>query len=276
MSSKPGRGFVRLPASKTETKRRQKSTSVDVSSLERILFVPDTHAPYHDGLAWYTMLAAARALRPTRIVVLGDLADFYAVSFFCKDPRRASMLTEELPNVNRRLDELDSLGAAKKYYVRGNHEFRLDRYIQDKAPALWGLTSLSKLLHLKKRGWQDVPYRDGIHIGKLYVTHDLSQAGQFAARRAREAVEGNVVIGHTHRLDIHYQPNQHGVPKFGMSFGWLGDFEAIDYQHKMLARRSWVHGFGIGYLDKSGDVFLQGIPIVNGRCCVNGRLIKAA
>lgn len=259
---------------KPVTKRRQTSKSADV--LERLLFVPDTHAPFHDVLAWNTMMAAARVFKPDRIIVLGDLADFYAVSFFSKDPLRAQLLAQELPIVNEKLDELDSLKAKKKHYCAGNHEFRLDRYIQDKAPALWGLTSLPKLLRLKERGWQYTPYRDGIHIGKLYVTHDLGRSGANAARQARTDSENNITIGHTHRLDMCYLPNQHGVPKFGASFGWLGDFNAIDYMHKVSALRSWTHAFGIGYLEPNGNIYLQGIPIFDGQCCLEGKIIRGS
>jgi hypothetical protein len=35
----------------------------------------------------------------------------------------------------------------------------------------------------------------------------------------------------------------------------------------------WVHGFGVGYLEpQSGVVHLQPVPIVHGKCVVNGRL----
>ena len=35
----------------------------------------------------------------------------------------------------------------------------------------------------------------------------------------------------------------------------------------------WVKGFGIGYLEpQTGIVHLQPVPIVNGRCVVNGKL----
>ena len=219
------------------------------------------------------MMAAAAQFRPDTIVVLGDFADFYAVSFHSKDPRRALTLESEVKDVRLGLDALDSLGASRKVFVAGNHEHRLERYLCDKAPALFGLVDVPELFELKDRDWEYVPYMDGIDIGKLYVTHDLGKCGKYAIQSARDDVEGNVVIGHIHRMGLHYQGNAKGVPKLAAAFGWLGDFDEIGYKHKRTALKDWTHGFGIGYMNAKGDVFLQGIPIFDGKCCVEGKIV---
>lgn len=72
-----------------------------------ILFVPDTHVPYEDAGAWGTLRLVARALRPALVVVLGDFADCYSVSFHDKSPGRASRIAGELGTVAERLRELE-------------------------------------------------------------------------------------------------------------------------------------------------------------------------
>ena len=57
--------------------------------VERILFVPDTHVPFHDPIAWGVMMQAAKRLKPHRVVVLGDFLDF----FQCSDPVSYTHLT---------------------------------------------------------------------------------------------------------------------------------------------------------------------------------------
>ena len=59
-------------------------------------------------------------------------------------------------------------------------------------------------------------------------------------------VQDNIVIGHTHRMGIHYERTVLGVPHVAANFGWLGDPKQIDYLSRAKAMREWMHGFGIG------------------------------
>lgn len=243
------------------------------SALRRILLIPDSHVPFHSKLAWELMLRAARVAKPDVLIVLGDLADFYAVSFHSKNPSRRHLLKDELEEVNIALDQLDALGAPEKHFVAGNHEHRLERYIHEKAPELDGLVDLRELLRIQERGWKWTPYKDALKIGHLHVTHDEGTAGIYAHYRARATFETNVVIGHTHRMGLHYQGNAQGVSHVGAMLGWLGDIDAIDYVHKAKARQ-WQHGFGLAVMEPNGNVHLQACPIIDGRVCVFGELVS--
>lgn len=246
------------------------------STLETVLIVPDTHRPFHDRRAWALLLAVGRRIRPTRIVVLGDFADFYSVSAHSRDPTRPAQLVEEIADVNTGLDELDALGAKHKHFVEGNHEFRLARYLQDHAPALVGSTSVPELFHLADRGWTFTPYRQHLAIGKLHVTHDVGQAGAYAYIRAGAAFESSVAIGHTHRLGVTYFGAATGESHVAATMGWLGDREAADYMHRIRAMKDWHLGFGVVRIEPSGIAHLQPIPIVNYRAVVDGVLVEAA
>lgn len=242
------------------------------NATKRMLFVPDAHVPYHSKAAWNLMLRAAKHIKPDVLVVLGDLADFYAVSFHSKHPSRKSRLKWELDELAEALDQLDAIGASEKHYVAGNHEHRLERFIHEKAPELDGLLEFRELIRVDERGWKYTPYKHALKIGHLHVTHDEGNAGAYAHYRARATFETNVVIGHTHRMALHYQGNAQGVSHVGAMFGWLGDFEAIDYVHSAKARQ-WQHGFGVGLMESNGNVHLQACPIVDGRVSVFGELI---
>lgn len=238
-------------------------------ATERILFVPDTHAPFVDERAWSTMIAAARTWRPHRVFVLGDMADFYAVSDHDKSPGRRQNLKWEVAETNKRLDELDTLGAVHKHFISGNHENRLQRHLAKHAPALFDMFDIPSLFRLSDRRWTFTDYGDSYKLGHLYVTHDEDNAGPYAHIRARSTFGANAVIGHTHRMAISYQGNAAGKSHVGAMFGWLGDLGAIDYA-KRVKSQQWQHGFGIGHMFPSGDVHLRCIPIVNGTCVVEG------
>lgn len=241
-------------------------------TLPRILFVPDTHAPYHDKRAWKLMIKVANEIEPRDIVILGDFIDMYSVSAHSKDPKRANQLKEEIRVANGCLDDLQLVGADNYYYVRGNHEDRLDRFINDKAPELDGLVNLDEWLKLGKRGYKVTPYKETLRIGKLNITHDVGNAGAMAHVQAQQCFEGNVVIGHIHRMGVTYAGNAQGKSHVGACFGWMGDRNAVDYMHKAKVNRLWQLGFGIGSIEPNGTVHLQAIPIVEYKCVVDGKL----
>lgn len=244
-----------------------------MSALQRILLVPDCHVPYEDSKAFAVMLAAGRALKPDIIILLGDFADFYAVSSHSKNPNRAADLQYEVDRVRDRLKALKRLGAKRNIYVAGNHEDRLERYLMDKAPALFNAVTIPDVLGLEPLGFEYVPYKQYTQVGKLYVTHDTGTAGQYAHYKAQAAFEGNVIIGHTHRMGYAIIGTVEGRPHVGAMLGWLGDFKHIDYMHAAKARRDWAHGFGIGYMEPSGTVHVQPVPIIANRCIVAGQLV---
>lgn len=243
------------------------------SRLARVLFVPDVHRPYHDKRAWATMIKAMQLFKPDKIVVMGDFGDCYAASSFVKDPRRKSDLKWETEDCNVGLDELDALGASHKIFIAGNHEDRLERYLMASAPALIGVTSIPELYRLNERGWYYTPYKRSTRLGKLRLTHDTGTAGINAHRQSVDAFQASVVIGHTHRMEMSFKGNADGKPTVGAMFGWLGDFDQIDYMQAVKARRDWVHGFGIGYEEPNGVIHLQAVPIIEGRCVVAGQLV---
>lgn len=218
------------------------------------------------------MLRVAHFLRVQTVVILGDFADAETLSAHPATRPGQRDFEDELGEVNKCLDQLDRIGAARKIYVSGNHEFRLDRYLMDRAPAMFRSIQWPRLLNLRERGWEWVPYRKSVKVGKLHVTHDTGTAGMNAHRQAAKAFGGSAVIGHTHRMAYEVTGRFDGAPYLSAMFGWLGDAaKAADYMHEAKAAE-WVHGFGVFYKEPNGIMHVQPVPIVNGRCVVNGKL----
>lgn len=243
--------------------------------LKPILIVPDTHRPYHDKKAWKLMLMVAAFIKPSILVVLGDFADFFSVSDHSKDPNRAMQLDKEIADVHKGLDELGALGATEKHFIAGNHEDRLQRYLQDRAPELFNLVSIPELLKLKKRGWTYTPYKSDLRVGKVHFTHDVGHAGRNSVFQCMDTFQHSNVTGHTHRLAYIVEGNALGEHKLSTQLGWLGDVKKADYMHQVKANKNWALGFGIGYLDPQSElVYITPVPIVNYTCVVNGKLFK--
>jgi predicted phosphodiesterase len=243
------------------------------SKLEKILFIPDSHVPYHDEDAFNLMLKTGKAFKPDHTIILGDFADFYGVSSHSKDPNRALKLKEEIEATKDALDKVKAIGAKNNVFVSGNHEDRLERYLRDKAPELFNFISIPQILELKQKGFSYTPYKQAYKIGKLNVTHDAGNAGRYAHYKSLDTFQHNVIIGHTHRIGYAVEGDAQGSRHVCAMFGWLGNVGEIDYMHQVKARKDWSLGFGIGYLDtKTGVVYLTPVPIINGTCLVEGVL----
>lgn len=243
--------------------------------LERILVVPDCHHPYVDHAAWTIMLRAGRRFKPDRIIVLGDFGDFYCVSSHRKDPNLPSRLEDEIDACNVALDQLDRLGTKHKYFVAGNHEDRLARYLADRAPAVANLVKAESLLRLRERGWHYTRYSKLLRIGKVYYTHDPAGAGVYAHFRAGLKTGHPIVFGHTHRAALTYMGNVTGEKRVAMMAGWLGDPDRATYAHDAGKTHDWMHSFVVGYMEPNGVTHFQLVPIIGGRACINGRLVSA-
>jgi predicted phosphodiesterase len=169
-----------------------------MKQFKKILIMPDTHVPYEDSKAVSLFYNVAKEMNPDIFVCLGDFADFYSVSFFSKRPDRVHQLDEELSAINVHLDYMDEImPRARKIFIAGNHEVRLERYLTDKAPALFNMVKIDKLFQLDKRkNWEYVPYKEHIKIGSLYLTHDVGSHGGNAHRKSRDVFNKSTIIGH--------------------------------------------------------------------------------
>lgn len=237
-----------------------------------MLIIPDCHVPNHDERAWSLLLRVGLWFQPHTIVILGDFADGETLSAHPATKPGERDFEDELVEVKKALDQLEMLGATRRIYIEGNHEFRLDRYLMQQAPAMFRSLRWEQLLDLERRAWEWVPYRKSVQVGKINFTHDVGSAGMNAHRVAAKSFHGSAVIGHTHRMAYEVTGRFEGSPYLGAMFGWLGDAEkAGGYLHEAKAA-DWVHGFGVGYVEPSGIVHVQPVPVVNGRCVVQGRL----
>lgn len=261
------------PESRTFWKR---GPSAPATRVTKILVCPDAHHPHADPVAWRTFVNAVAVVQPDELLVLGDFVDCSSVSFHEKGPATVSRLATELAAGNKALDELDiAAGDARKRFFLGNHEDRLRRYIMANAPALEGLVSLEGALHLDKRGWEVIQYKESMKIGEITFTHDIGRCGKYTAQQSLADFGDNIVVAHSHRACVAYAGTVAGKTHVGMNVGNLVDYKSIDYRHKDLAHREWQHGFGMIHMDGAGTGWVTFVPVIGGKCIVEGKEVFA-
>lgn len=242
---------------------------------QTIFCIPDTHVPFHNKAAWNLTLKAIKTLKPTKTVIMGDFADFYAASHFPKSPTRQNLLKSEIKDVKAELRRLQELVGRSAIYLEGNHEWRLERYLTAKAPELFGLVEPADLLNVQQFGWDWVPYHRHAQIGRVLFTHDFGHSGKYAGFQTLDAAGSCVVFGHTHRGSVAYGGTVDGDHRFALNVGWLGDSNRVDYMHRAKTR-DWQLGFGWINMDSKGRAWAQFCPIVGNKVCVDGEWIHGS
>lgn len=228
----------------------------------KILAVPDTHAIAVDHHAWRYMINYAKEWKPDCIVQLGDFCDLHWLSKHPKNAK-AACLAKEIKVARKLRQQLDDLGAAKKYALYGNHDARFEYTLGSDASAFEGLFDLDSLVGWTENNWKVVPYGDELRIGKISFVHDTGFAGKQATAQTLQFMNTNVVHGHTHRAQQIYTGNGRGEQHMAMCPGWLGRHDApeMSYEKSVVKRRSWTQGFGKITMQKGGNFEAHIIPI---------------
>lgn len=241
--------------------------------IRRILVCPDAHIPNHDKTAWKVFLKALRVVKPDVLVLIGDYCDMESTSAHPKKPTDERSLKHEVELVNASLDEIRAAYAGRIVYCFGNHEHRTERFLNKNAPELDGLVHLKDLLKLEERNIEYHAYGEFVRIGEMIFVHDVGRCGINTARQTLIDVGDNVCVGHSHRAAVVYGGTVDGKTHVCINTGWIGSYDAISYRNVNTAKREWQHAFSMIYQDEDGVSYCNLVPIIKGKCIVDGNLI---
>lgn len=240
--------------------------------MKLLTLTPDLHGQEKDLTAWKVHLNAVKWLEPDLHVILGDWGEYASVSQHPKDSLDVPSLGEEYEIANCDLNTLDDAlpSGCRKWFLEGNHEYRVRRWLYQKADNLeGGLQLVPEALKLRERGWAWVPYGEPLEIGRAKIIHG-SYTNKYHASKHCDSYGDSVFYGDTHTWQVH--ATTHGTkPHVGISFGCL-----CKLKPRWLHGRpsSWMHGFGLVYVDeKTGNFWPYFVPIIDGIAVVNGHII---
>ena len=155
--------------------------------------------------------------------------------------------------------------------IRGNHEYRLQKYLWTKAPELSGLRDLTveSLLSLRHLNIMYEKSGRANHRGIIFKHGDVVRkfAG-YSAKGEFEKTGLSGVSGHTHRAAIYYQNNASG------DYAWMecGCMCRLDQEYMEGEVPNWMQGWGVGYFSKNSPrFFLDFIPFVGGKAFYYGK-----
>lgn len=246
-------------------------------SIKTALIVPDCHRPFHDRKAYALMIKVASLVGLDEVVVLGDYADFYSVSRHLKDPRVGTLLVEEISSVREGLDELEHLfPSAKKVFLEGNHEQRLEKYLIEKAPGLFGVTDIPFLFELNRRPlWSYIPF--GRSQSYRVLGSDLFAFHRPKASTPKQHIGKTFVssvYGDIHKIERAHSVSLDGKQLIAVCPGWLGDVTSRVFDY-MPSVPQWQLGFAIVYLDTETQAFhVEQFEIKNHATILHGKKVS--
>ena len=236
--------------------------------MERTVIANDFHGPFRDRLACRLLFGFIAREKPDKIILDGDVVDFYSISKFLKDPGRKDDLQDELNDCYNFLFDLRELvGDTPIIYIEGNHEARLVKYLRSKAPALATLDALKieKLLGFEEL---NITYEeDGVWLGDLFVYHGSlvrTKAGYTAhAELLKNGCSG--ISGHTHR------DGKAPVRHRGGQLCWWENFCMCDLSPEYVKGiANWTQGWSmVTTIGKRPDV--EPVAVMGGRYTYRGK-----
>lgn len=170
-----------------------------------VLHVTDHHIPWQSKRAVALSVEAARTLQPDILVVGGDLVDFYALSKFDNPQKRKANVQFDLDGARQTLaDYRQAAPSAAIHYLYGNHEMRLAKYMERRAPELSDVRSLELTSLLGLQDLKIIPrgYGDSVDIGDLRFVHGsrIRKWGGMSAVAQSDSEGRSIAMGHSHRL----------------------------------------------------------------------------
>ena len=232
------------------------------------LILSDVHIPFHEPKPIESAIKFGQAEKVTGILFNGDLQDCASISYWPSGRKRD--FDKEVELFIDFLDFIDKeLPNTLKVYKPGNHEYRLPRYYQSKAPELIGLPlqAVDTVLGLEYRGIEFLDYHQIVMAGKLPIIHgheipNISRSVN-PARGLFLRTKSWAACSHCHTTSEHTAKNIQGTLLTTWSFGCLCDLSP-DYNP---FGNDWCWGVALINVEKDGSFEVQ-----NRRILPNGKM----
>jgi UDP-2,3-diacylglucosamine pyrophosphatase LpxH len=236
---------------------------------KKIVVISDLHIPGHHKVLFEKLTDFIADFKPDEFVINGDFLDVFSLSKYSKNnfgKLKLIDLSTEYEYGNEALDKLDkALGrGTKKYYLKGNHELRIETYMMEGDHIKVGkeLTGLYEGLNLFKRRYtlyED--YMNDVHkvTNNLYITHDIGLSIHYGYNYLRKTDGHSIICGHTHR------PQTITVgDRVAIGAGHMADIESqfMNYATR-IQKAQWKHGFVVLYVNSQNDKWTYENVIVN-------------
>jgi len=182
-----------------------------------ILYGSDHHFPYQTNAAIEAWMEYGVQQNVNCIFLNGDLMDFHQISKHEKDPRKRSV-KQEFEAADQFLSSLrKTFPEALIYWLKGNHDIRWEKFLQQKAHEIWddSYFHLEERLGLNQKKITMIDDKRIVMAGRLMITHGhiLTASGKNPAEKALNKAGQSIMMGHLHRYDYFERTTAHKESK---------------------------------------------------------------
>ena len=250
-------------------------------SITRTGIINDIHGPWDDPRLVKLCLEIFDDINVDRIVLNGDILDFYACNMHQKNknPVIQQSLEDELQwgidffkNLRKEFPKTEIV------FLFGNHEDRLNRFLIHSAPAVWNLLRLDLMLELDRLEIEWHPYNTRWRLEKTNTFIQHSPRSYTSAKaNFNYYMDSSSVFGCSHRFDLATKTGLHDI--YSVVFnGWLGTVDltpehAAVYQY-IKGHKTWQNAFTIANCIDETKCLLNSYLIKDYKVCVDGFLYE--
>lgn len=238
---------------------------------ELVVFLSDIHVPYHEPEIVASALRMVKRVKPHRVVLNGDIGDFFQLSRFNTSQSRMDKLQEEIDSANAIREAVRR--AAPDAIIdetEGNHDSRIITYVVNNARALKSLRALEPENLFRYR---DLEFNWHPGAGFLLRRHFLVKHGTIvrkdsgaSAKAEMEQAGVSGISGHVHRLGTYRKAGY--SQRQWTEQGCLCRTDP-DY---VVGAPNWVQGCVIGEFSTRTDSFVTyEVPAIDGKLRFGGR-----
>ena len=234
----------------TDWEKKEKPSLGEVQKKPTILVIADTQVKPTESLEYILWVGKyIHDTKPDIILMIGDWWDFPSLSSYDKGKASSEgrRFVDDLTAGNKGLELLeleinkDHSYKPRKVFCKGNHEHRVDRYVEDN-PELKG-TLGTEFLPLTKYGWEVYDFLVPVEIEGIFFVHYLAnpmtgKPYSGTASNILKTVGRSFVVGHKQVLDIAIRPTFDGKQQIGIvngacypfNEGYKGYFGNVHYR----------------------------------------------
>lgn len=264
--------------------------------------VDDEYVPMHDDAAIDTAWAIVGTLNPHRVVGAGDIIDLPSQSRWAQEAAFANTTQKALDATHFRMAQLRSLTSGQIDLIEGNHDKRMQNFIETNAvsafglkkaglPESWPVMSMPNLLRLDEL---DIGYADAYpaaHVwinDKLKVEHGTkaNSNGSTMQKYLRDEPHFSRAAGHSHRLELNTRTTYDRmgrIQSFGINPGCLCRVDgAVPSVHGAVGAdgrhaevfEDWQQGLAVIRYTED-EIYPSIVPIIDGRAFFEGQVFQA-
>jgi predicted phosphodiesterase len=236
-----------------------------------ICIASDAHyLPGEVTIAHRAFVEAVKHLKPSLVVMNGDVADFAQISRH--DPmgwQHRYSVKDEIEAIQARMDEIELASpSSHRILTAGNHDDRFNKRLAMRVPEYKDMPGMTMAEHLP--GWDhtiSVMINDNIlikhswHSGVHGAWNNVLKAGV------------TIITGHTHRLTVREYTDYRGT-RYGIETGMLADPDEQQFEYALDGPKNWQPGFMVLTVKKGVLLSPEKCEVIGGLgACFRGQVI---